>query len=100
VSGIAVDLQGGTLVPTRVLESLGARLDVPGVPGLRVSADVRNLSDVRTADYAGVLGPTRLPIGDVFAFPLPGRNVLVTASHTFGPREVTEPAYVGANSLR
>jgi outer membrane receptor protein involved in Fe transport len=40
--------------------------------------DARNLFDVRTATYDGVLGPVREPIGDAYQYPLPGRSFLVS----------------------
>ncbi len=82
VTGISASLGGDVVVPPRVLQSTGVRLDVPGVPGLRVALDVRNLFDVRVVSYDGVLGPVRLPIGDLFEYPLPGRTVLVTVRYT------------------
>lgn len=81
VAGTRADQKGVILVPARVLQSAGARLSVPGVRGLRVTLDVRNLFDVRVAEYAGALGPAnpvRAPIGDLYAYPLPGRRALVS----------------------
>lgn len=83
VTGIYADLMGSTLVPDRVLHSAGARLEVPGVPGLSVSLDVRNLLDLRVAEYAGVSGPVRAPIGDALDYPIPGRRILVSARWVF-----------------
>jgi len=91
VSGIRADEAGTTEVPARALHSVGAHLDVPGVRGLRVGFDVRNLFDLRTVTYAGVLGangqPTAStePIGDLYAYPLPGRSVLFTARWVSAP---------------
>ena len=81
VAGIYTDLAGSpsAQVPTRALHSTGARLDVPGVQGLRLALDVRNLFDLRTGTYDGVLGPRPAPIGDLYEYPLPGRSVLVSA---------------------
>ncbi|HEY2516264.1 MAG TPA: TonB-dependent receptor [Polyangiaceae bacterium] len=78
VSGMIADRVGTVVVPPRVLGSAGLRVDVPGVKGLRVAADFRNVFDQRTSEYAGVLGPVREPIGDAFEYPLPGRTFLVS----------------------
>ncbi len=78
VSGEYADTIGDVGVPARVLQSTGASLDVPHVPGLRIAIDVRNLFDVRTGTYAGAFGPIREPIGDAYLYPLPGRSVLGT----------------------
>ncbi len=79
VSGIRVDLTGAVEVPTRVLHSTGARLEVPHVRGLTLALDVRNLFDLRTGTYAGAVGPVERAIGDTYDYPLPGRSVLVSA---------------------
>ena len=84
VSGITADLKGDVLVPDRALQSIGARLDVPGAKGLRLSLDVRNLFDLRTATYAGFGGPSQQPIGDIYQYPLPGRSVLVSVLYRTG----------------
>jgi TonB dependent receptor-like, beta-barrel/TonB-dependent Receptor Plug Domain len=81
VTGMNADLTGTIEVPARVLQSAGARLAVPGVPGLWIAADLRNLFDVRTATYQGALGPVREPIGDAYEYPLPGRSVLVSVRY-------------------
>lgn len=78
MSGMFADRTRTIEVPARVLQSAGARFDVPGAPGLTLGAEVRNLFDVRTATYAGALGTVRAPIGDAFEYPIPGRNVLFT----------------------
>ncbi len=77
VTGAFADLTGSIAVPPRVFVSAGARLDV--LPGVRLAVDVRNLLDVRTGTYQGVLGPVREPVGDFYEYPLPGRSVLVSA---------------------
>jgi hypothetical protein len=77
LDGLNADLAGGLPVPPRVLTSAGLRFDV--LPGLRLAFDVRNLFDVRFGTYDGVLGPVREPIGDSYAYPLPGRSVLASA---------------------
>jgi vitamin B12 transporter len=83
LAGMTTDLKGEIGVPARILQSAGARFDVPGTHahahGLRLALDVRNLFDVRIATYAGALGPTPFPIGDLYEYPLPGRTVLVSA---------------------
>ncbi len=80
VSGLRANTSGGILVPARMLHGVGAHLDLPGLPGLRVGVDIRNLFDLRTAAYPGFEGPpTPYPIGDLYDYPLPGRSVLVTA---------------------
>jgi hypothetical protein len=91
IAGISADLVGSIPVPPRILSSAGARLDIPGIRGLRVAIDVRNLFDVRTVAYAGFAGPDRLPIGDQYDYPLPGRSVLVTARWTSAPAVTTRP---------
>jgi vitamin B12 transporter len=78
VSGMIADQVGTVLVPPRVLNSAGARIQIPGVRGLRVALDVRNIFDVRTATYAGALGPVKEPIGDAYEYPLPGISFLAT----------------------
>jgi hypothetical protein len=85
VSGIRADEAGLILVPARVLQGAGVHVDVPRMPGLRLGVEVRNLFDVRTASYAGVLGPVQAPIGDLYDYPLPGRSVLFTALWRTGP---------------
>ena len=77
-SGEFADTVADVPVPARMLQSVGASLDVPRVRGLRVAIDVRNLFDVRTGTYAGGFGPTQEPIGDAYLYPLPGRSVLGT----------------------
>ena len=93
VTGIYEDQTGSTLVPDRVLHSTGARLAVPSVPGLSLSFDVRNLFDLRVAEYAGVGvlggggsgsgGIVRAPIGDALDYPIPGRRILFSARWVF-----------------
>ncbi len=83
VAGITADETGTAVVPDRVLHSAGIRLDVPGLPGLSLTLDVRNLLDLRVAEYAGALGPVRAPIGDALDFPIPGRRILLAARWVF-----------------
>ncbi|MEO7110797.1 MAG: TonB-dependent receptor, partial [Polyangiaceae bacterium] len=81
VGGMTVDNTGAIGNPTRVLNSVGAHLDVPHLDGVRVALDIRNLFDLRTVNYAGVtnaLGPSAYPIGDSYNYPLPGRSVLLS----------------------
>lgn len=85
VAGISADNSGGYEyeVPDRVLHSFGMRLAIPGVPGLTASLDVRNLLDLRAAEYpkitlGGVASRDRYPIGDLFDYPIPGRRVLLS----------------------
>lgn len=78
VAGQSADLSGSLRVPNRALQSTGLRLAVPETP-LTISFDIRNLFDVRAVNYAGVAGPVRAPIGDLFEYPLPGRSFLATA---------------------
>ncbi len=82
LAGTTYDQAGTIVVPPRVLQSVGLWIDVPNVPGARIAIDVRNLFDVRTADYPqGPLGTsTPQPIGDVYYYPLPGRSFLVSLS--------------------
>jgi len=82
IIGATIDDPGTIEVPARVLQSIGARLDVPGVRGVRVALDVRNLFDVRTASYPQSFLGTSVPypIGDVYYYPLPGRSLLVSLS--------------------
>lgn len=83
VSGLTTDLTGSTAVPPRALQSAGVAVELGRVPTVRLGAEVRNLFDVRVASYAGVLGPVRFPVGDLYEYPLPGRSGLVTARLTF-----------------
>ena len=82
--GMWADAFGTVEVPGRVLHSAGLRLDVPKLRRVRVAFDVRNLFDLRTADYPQqLLGTTvKQPIGDIYYFPLPGRSVLLSVSWT------------------
>jgi hypothetical protein len=38
---------------------------------------------LRVAEYAGVSGPVRAPIGDALDFPIPGRRILFAARWVF-----------------
>lgn len=80
--GMWADAFGTIEVPSRVLHSAGIRLDVPKLRRVRVAFDVRNLFDLRTADYfQQFLGTSvPLPIGDVYSYPLPGRSFLLSVS--------------------
>lgn len=86
ISGISADNRGSYAyqVPDRVLHSAGARLAIREVPGLTVALDVRNLFDLRVAEYPNVLGgKDPYPIGDFFDYPIPGRRILVSARWVF-----------------
>jgi iron complex outermembrane receptor protein len=80
--GMWADAFGTVEVPGRVLQSAGLRLDVPKLRRVRVAFDVRNLFDLRTADYPQSFLGTSVPqpIGDIYYFPLPGRSVLLSVS--------------------
>ncbi|HSO37012.1 MAG TPA: TonB-dependent receptor [Labilithrix sp.] len=84
VAGIQADRQGAIRVPDRALHSTGARLAVPGAPGLTLALDVRNLFDLRAAHYPSVLpGTDPYPIGDLHDYPIPGRRLLLSARWVF-----------------
>jgi len=84
VTGIYRDEVGNTPEPDRVLHSTGARLEVPGAPGLSLSLDIKNLFDLRVAEYPGVGGAlVRAPIGDALDYPIPGRRILFSARWVF-----------------
>jgi len=73
-----------TYAPPRVLQNLGLQIRVPRVHAT-ISCDVRNLFDVRIADYAygPIPGSTQaFPIGDVYFYPLPGRSFLMSLAWT------------------
>jgi vitamin B12 transporter len=90
VSGIQVNEEGGATIPARILHGAGLHLAIPRVPGLSMALDVRNLFDLRVAEYQGVGGGTvRAPIGDLFDYPLPGRRVLVSLRWTTSADETT-----------
>jgi vitamin B12 transporter len=78
MSGMETDLQGQIPVPSRVLQGAGLTLEVPGVRGLTATFDVRNLFDVRAGEVPSVLGGRdRIPLGDAYEYPLPGRRFLL-----------------------
>ena len=83
-AGLRIDLRGSVPVPARVLHGVGARLSVPRVPGLTVALDIANLGDLRAASYQGASGPVRVPIGDLYEYPLPGRTFLASARFSAG----------------
>jgi outer membrane cobalamin receptor len=92
VGSLYADERGTVPVPDRLLQSAGLRVVVPWVPSLRFAADISNLFDVRTGIAPSVpgqlnIGPTTLPIGDQFDYPLPGRTFLVTARWSVGAEE-------------
>jgi hypothetical protein len=84
VTGMIADQVGTVLVPARVLNSAGLRFDVPGVRGLRLAVDVRNVFDERTTTYDGPLGPVHEPIGDAYEYPIPGRTFLASVRWATG----------------
>lgn len=86
VSGIIVDARDGIPVPARVLHGAGVRLGGPDA-GLSIALDVRNLLDLRVAEYPGAQGLSRAPIGDLYDYPLPGRRLLVSVRWTTGGAE-------------
>jgi outer membrane receptor protein involved in Fe transport len=91
IASLYADTRGEIRVPDRVLQSIGARADIPWVRGLRVAADVSNLFDVRTGLASGFQGvQTREPIGDQFNYPLPGRTFLATARWQLGAANASE----------
>lgn len=97
ITGIAASNSGDFAyqVPDRVLHSAGARLEVPGAPGLSVALDIRNLLDLRAAQYpslaiGGKAGTDPYPIGDFFDYPVPGRRILVSARWVFPERSKRE----------
>jgi len=84
VTGISADITGSQAyrVPDRVLHSAGVRYNFLAVPGLSVSLDVRNLFDLKTAQYLNVFGGRdRYPLGDAFDYPLPGRRILLSVRY-------------------
>jgi hypothetical protein len=83
VAGMRSDLRGRSLVPDRLLHGAGARVRIPGVPGLSITVDVRNLFDLRAGAVPDVGGSLRVPIGDLFEYPLPGRRFLLSARWAF-----------------
>ena len=101
VTGISADNSGtyAYRVPDRVLHSAGARVAIPGAEGLSVALDVRNLFDLRIAEYPGVqigsvAGKDPYPIGDFFDYPIPGRRILLSARWVFPESKAS--ASVGA----
>ena len=82
-SGIQADVTGALFVPARALHNASVTFRVPQSRGLSITADVKNLFDLRVANYAGATGPVEAPIGDVYAYPLPGRRFLLSVRHTF-----------------
>ena len=82
VADLRADLTGSVTVPARALQSVGAKVDLPwrvGSEKITFALDLSNLADLRVATYAGVSGPVREPIGDLYEYPLPGRSFLLSA---------------------
>lgn len=97
VTGISADDEGTEAyrVPDRVLHSAGVRVAIPGVSGLSVALDVRNLFDLRAAEYPSVLGgKDPYPIGDLFDYPIPGRRILLSARWVF-PEPIAGASFRG-----
>lgn len=88
VTGISADGSASDAyrVPDRALHYAGVRVDVPGAPGLSLSVDVRNLFDLRVAEYPNALGGRDPhPIGDLFEYPIPGRRMLAALRWEHAP---------------
>ena len=63
---------------------------MPWLTGLSVALDVRNLLDLRVAEYPSVLGgKDPYPLGDFFDYPIPGRRILVSARWVFPEPEAS-----------
>lgn len=78
IAGTRLDASGRLELPPRAIQGLGLELHV--ADRLHLSADVRNLLDVRTAIVTlPVSGarPTSMAVADFLGFPLPGRSVWV-----------------------
>lgn len=77
VAGTTLDPNGTIVLPMRALHGAGASLEVPGVPGLVVGAQVDNLLDTRVAYVASPVTGHKVaePVSDMLAYPLPGRTV-------------------------
>ncbi len=84
VADLGADLAGAVRVPPRALQSVGVRVSLPA-SRLVFALDVANLADLRTAAYAGALGPVEEPIGDLYEYPLPGRSFLLSARFSATP---------------
>jgi len=93
VAHLFTDEGGATAVPDRILQSTGVRVAVPWVRTLRLAFDVSNLFDVRSGLTPGFDGlTTRVPVGDQFDYPLPGRTLLFTARWSPGAAGTQEEA--------
>lgn len=78
IAGTRLDTSGRLRLPPRAIQGLGLELHV--AERLHLSAEVRNLLDVRTAVVTlPVSGarPASMPISDFLGFPLPGRSLWV-----------------------
>lgn len=75
VGAMAADPSGDVYIPRRVL------MHVAGVwslsPRWSLGLQLRNALNTRASTYAGALGDVRLPLGDAFDYPLPGRSIMV-----------------------
>jgi len=90
-SGIQADLTGAVQVPARALHNASVTFRVPDSNGVSITADAKNIFDLRTASYAGATGPVDAPIGDVYAYPLPGRRFFLSVKDTFDETESLRP---------
>ncbi len=75
VARIASDPAVEVYIPGRVFLHAGATWAAS--KHFSLGAEVRNVLDLRAVSYTGALGDVRLPVGDAFDFPLPGRTVFV-----------------------
>ena len=73
VGAIAADPSGDVVIPGRAF--LHSGMTWVASPQFSLGAEVRNVLDLRAVSYSGTLGDVRLPVGDAFDFPLPGRTV-------------------------
>ena len=75
VGQMSADPAGDVSIPARVFTHAG--LSLPLRTDFSLGLEMRNILDLRAVDYAGALGSLRLPVGDAFDFPLPGRTLFV-----------------------
>lgn len=90
-SGIQADLTGAVQVPARALHNASVTFRVPESNGVAITADAKNIFDLRTASYAGATGPVDAPIGDLYAYPLPGRRFFLSVKDTFDETGALRP---------
>ena len=80
IAGSYLDPSGRLALPPRALQAIGVQLQL--AQRLWLSATVRNLLDVRTAETTLAIDtatPTPTPVSDFLGFPLPGRSLWVQA---------------------